>query len=68
MTTPNKMLNASASDGSPGGGESTATWKPSRLVSYPDGRRFTLLGGAALHVALASVFHRDWRHAGREMP
>jgi sugar/nucleoside kinase (ribokinase family) len=55
MTTPpNKTLNASASDGSPGGGESTATWKPSRLVSYPDGRRFTLLGGAALHVALAA--------------
>ena len=24
------------------------------LVSYPDGRKFTLLGGAALHVALAA--------------
>jgi hypothetical protein len=33
MTTPpNKIRNVSASDGSPGGGDSTATWKPSRLV------------------------------------
>ena len=29
---PNKTLNTSAADGSPGGGDSTATSKPSRLV------------------------------------
>ena len=33
MTTPpNSTRNTSSSAGSPGGGDSTATWKPSRLV------------------------------------
>ena len=33
MTTPpNKMGYTSAADGSSSGGDSTATWKPSRLV------------------------------------
>ena len=33
MTTPpNRTRNTSSAAGSPGGGDSTATWKPSRLV------------------------------------